>query len=321
MKLGITLGGGGARGSAHLGALRELFSLGIKPDLVTGTSIGGLIGALVCAGVSLEKIETALRSLKPSTMYSLPKDEPSLGSTENIEKYLEKLFAEHYAERFKDRENKRPTFADLEIPLAVVATDLVTRREVVLDSGDLLTAIKATISIPVIFPPVIIGERALVDGGLMNNLPFDVARARGATYTIAIDLGLSSPYGTPITNPSPPEGGGGAFGFKWAEVLDGRIFDRALYQAARDPLWQVVTAVFDIVNEQNVKLRLAISPPDVIIRPQIGTIGILDFHTIDDGMEAGRKAVMRSGADIERLITHLSEARQLTADSPPALSR
>jgi NTE family protein len=301
-KLGLALGGGGARGSAHIGALRELFALGLQPDLVTGTSIGGLVGALLCAGFTLDEMETFLRSFKPSSMYSLPDNEPSIASTVNIEKALVRRFADHYTERFESRENKRPQFEDLDIPLAVVATDLVTQREIVLDSGDLITAIRASISIPVLFPPVQIGDWQLVDGGLMNNLPFDIARARGATHTIAIDLGNAAPYGTPVENPQPR----GFFGTRLNNMLDGNLFDRALYQATRDPLWAVVTAITDIVNSQNVSLRLAISPPDVLIRPHIGTIGLLDFHTVDDGLEAGRLAVHRKAPELERLLTSLS---------------
>lgn len=311
-KLGFTLGGGGARGSAHLGVLRELFALGLRPNLVTGTSIGGLIGALVCTGMSLDEVENAFRELKPSIMYALPKGKPAIGSTENIEKHLEAVFSDYYTLRYPERQIKRPTFDDLDIPLAVVATDLVTRREVVLDKGDLIEAILATISIPVMFPPVKIGKWELVDGGLINNLPFDVARARGATFTIAVDLGQSAPYGTPIENPA-PEPDGNLFGIRWTELLDGSIFDKALYEAARDPLWQVVTAVFDIVNDQNVRLRLAISSPDVLIRPNIGTIGILDFHTINDGIQAGREAVHRRAPDLERLMTNMATVEALPA--------
>lgn len=312
MRLGLTLGGGGARGSAHIGVLQELEALGLRPDLVTGTSIGALVGALYCAGVSLENIEAALRRFKPSAMYALPDNEPAIGSQANINRSLEEIFAEHYGDRFAEREVKRPLFTDLKIPLAVVATDLVTKREVVLDDGDLIQAIRASISIPVLFPPVAIGDWQLLDGGMMNNVPFDVARARGATHTIAVDLGNAAPYGTPADNASPHQDGN-PFGIRWAQVLDGSVFDRALYQATRDPLWQVVTAVMDIVADNSVKMRLALSPPDVMIRPQLGTIGILDFHTIDEGIEAGRQATRRAASGLERLLTRRIEAEQLAS--------
>ena len=314
MKLGLALGGGGARGSAHIGVLQELKTLGLQPDVVTGTSIGALIGALLCAGMTLEEIENAIRQFKPSSMYSLPDNEPALGSHANIDKSLQKIFQDFYGDRFEDREVKRPLFSDLEIPLAVVATDLVTRREVILDQGDLIMAIRASISIPILFPPVAIGEWMLVDGGMMNNLPFDIARARGATHTIAVDLGNAAPYGTPTETPTPS---GNIFGMKWAQVLDGSVFDRALYQATRDPLWQVVTAVMDIVADNSVKMRIALSPPDVLIRPNLGTIGVLDFHTITEGIEAGRLATRREAHGLERLLTRKIEAKQLPADKEP----
>ncbi|MEO0565167.1 MAG: patatin-like phospholipase family protein [Chloroflexota bacterium] len=309
IKLGLTLGGGGARGSAHIGVLQELEDLGLRPDLVTGTSIGGLIGAFYCAGMSLEQIETALRRFKPSSMYALPDNEPAIGSHTNIDKALQRIFADYYGDQFADREIKRPQFSDLEIPLAVVATDLVTKREVILDSGDLILAVRASLSIPILFPPIAIGDWQLVDGGMMNNVPFDVARARGATHTIAVDLGSAAPYGTPPEH-TLPQPDGNNIGVRLAQMLDRSVFDRAIYQVTREPIWQVVTTIMDIVADNTVKLRVAMSPPDVLIRPHLGTIGILDFHTIDEGMEAGRLATRRSAKGLERLLTRRIEAKQ-----------
>ena len=308
-RLGFALGGGGARGSAHVGALEELLQLGLKPDIVTGTSIGAFVGAMVCAGFTIEQVTTALRGLRPSSMYALPDGIPSIAAPDNLEKYMVRVFADHLGDQLTERDKPRPTFQDLQIPLAVVAVDLVTQREVVLDEGDLVRALLASMTIPMLFPPVQIGEKYLVDGGIINNLPFDVARSRGATYTIAIDLGNAAPYGTQSEHPRPASEGG-ILGIKWEQLMDGSIFDRALFQAARDPLWQVATAVIDIVARQNVNLRLAISPPDVLIQPYIGTIGILDFHTIDDGIEAGRKAVHRAAPQIEKVLSLLVSANQ-----------
>ena len=311
MKLGLTLGGGGARGSAHIGVLHELETLDLRPDLVTGTSIGGLIGAFYCAGMPLEQIEAALRRFKPSLMYAFPDNEPAIGSHANIDRTLQQIFTDHYAERFAERRVKRPRFSDLEIPLAVVATDLVTKREVILDSGDLILAVQASLSIPVLFPPIKIGDWQLVDGGIMNNVPFDVARARGATHTIAVDLGDAAPYGTPPEH-TLPQADGNPIGVRLAQVLDRSVFDRALYQVTREPIWQVVTTIMDIVADNTVKLRVAMSPPDVLIRPHLGTIGILDFHTIDEGMKAGQIATRRAAPGLERLLTRRIEARKPT---------
>lgn len=313
MKLGLALGGGGARGSAHIGALDELLRIGLRPDVIAGTSIGAFIGAMIAAGFNIPQIEHAMRSLKPSAMYALPDKVPAVAATDNLERYLLKVFTEHFGERLTQRQNPRPVFADLQIPLAVVTADLVNRREVVLDEGDLVRAILASMSIPVLFPPVHYGEKRLVDGGLMNNLPLDVARARGAIYTIAIDLGNAAPYGT-LSETREREHDRNLLGIRWDHLIDGgNFFDRALFQATRDPLWQVVTAVMDIVNQQNVALRLAFSPPDVLLRPEMGTLGVLDFHQIDEGIEAGRQSVYRAAPQIERLLTQLARYRTLPA--------
>lgn len=302
MKLGIALGGGGARGGAHIGVLEKLLPLGLKPDLITGTSIGGLIGAMVCAGMSIEQIRDTLSKMKPGQMYALPNEEPAIASTERIRNLLNRAFSQHFG---FDAAKRQVTFADLEIPLAVVATDLVTHREVVLDDGDLITALMATISVPIMFPPVPIGAKQLVDGGLVNTVPFDVARSRGATYTIAVDLSQAKPYGTRAEG-DPPQSGERLLDI----VISGRLFDRAVLEATRQPLWEVVTTVIDIVNNQNTRLNLAVSPPDLLIRPSMGTIGILDFHRLDEGIEAGRAAVERAAPEIERLLTQIADERK-----------
>lgn len=305
MKLGFALGGGGARGSAHIGALQELDALGFKPDLVTGTSIGGLVGAMVCAGSTYDEMTAAMQNFKPSLLYSLPQEGRSVTSSERIEEYVVARLSRSFGDKLTGRKNKRPRFDDLDLPLAVTATDLVTKREIVLDDGDLVTALLATISIPVLLPPVQMAGMHLVDGGLVNNLPFDIARARGATFTIAIDLSSSAPYGTAAEHTNSDS----IFDIEWADLVEGRILDRALYRATRRPLWQVVTAVIDIVNAQNTNLNLALSPPDVVIRPNLGTIGILDFHTIEQGIEAGRKAVHKAAPQLEKLATQIANVR------------
>ncbi|MFZ4816257.1 MAG: patatin-like phospholipase family protein [Phototrophicaceae bacterium] len=302
MKLGLALGGGGARGGAHVGAIRELLGLGLKPDLVTGTSIGALIGALYCAGMGIDLIEEALKAFKPSVMYELPQDWVSIMSPVKVEVLLEKRFSEFYTRSGYDI--KRPTFADLEVPLAIVATDLVSKREVVIDSGDVIRAVMASLSVPVLFPPVQIGDWHLVDGGLVNNVPFDVARSRGAAFTIAIDLGNANPYGTPTPADQPAESL-----FEISNLWEGKLFDRAIQQVTRRPLWQVVTTVIDIVNAQNTRLNIATSPPDILLRPDIGSITLLDFHTLDASIEAGRLAVHRAAPEIERLLTRMKAAQ------------
>jgi NTE family protein len=273
MKIGLALGGGGARGAAHLGVLQELERLGIRPDLITGTSIGGLIGALVAAGLQPDDLIAFFHKVGLSQMYSLPGNAAGLSSTAKIEKLLVETIG-------------HITFADLQIPLAVVATNLVNRKIVILDEGEVVTAVLASISIPIIFPPVEREGMALVDGGLLNNLPFDIARARGATFVIAVDLSNSAPYGTPA-EPAPPASS---------------IIERALALTQRQRTWQVLSAVTDIITTQSFNARMAVAPPDILLRPNMSTIGLFDFHRLEEGIAVGKTAVQTAEKQIQDLI-------------------
>jgi len=179
----------------------------------------------------------------------------------------------------------RITFADLSTPLAVMTTDLISRQSVTLDAGDVVTAVLATIAIPLVFPPVAWQGMSLVDGGLLNNTPFDVARARGATAVIAVDLSNTAPYGTP--SDAPPASG---------------VIAKALSITQRGRTWQILSATMDIITMQSFNARLAISRPDVLLRPYLGTISLFDFHRWQEGVEAGRTAVREAETQLKALI-------------------
>lgn len=262
IKLGLALGGGGARGSAHLGFLKEMQRFGAwPPAVITGTSIGGVVGAMVAAGIELDQIATFFRQFGLAQIYTLPGSKPAITDNTKAEAMLVSMLG-------------RPTFADLKIPTAVVTVDLVEQKEVVLDEGDLISALLATAAFPVLTPPVVRNGLTLIDGGLLNNVPFDVARARGATYVVAIDLSNTAAYGTSSETAVPASG----------------VIGRALSAAQRHPVLQVIATVTDIITVRGVRARLAISPPDLLVRPELGTIGLLDFYRVDEGIRAGIKA-------------------------------
>lgn len=270
MKLGLALGGGGARGAAHIGVLAELAELGIRPSLITGTSVGGLVGALLAAEFTPAEMLEFFQQINVGSIYALPGGSPSISSNSKLEKLLRNML--------EDR-----TFADLKIPLAVVTTDLVTRKEVVLDEGDVVTAVLATTALPILFPPVKVGELQLIDGGLINNLPFDVARARGASYVIAVSLSNTAPFGTPSNDTTPPPD----------------VISRALAFTRRRPTLQVLSAISDIWSDVTVRTRMAISPPDFLLEPYLGTMGLFDAHLFAQGYEAGKTAVREAAAKLQ----------------------
>jgi len=185
LKIGLALGGGSARGLAHVGVILALEAYNIPIDIIAGTSIGSVVGSLYAAGASIDQLEEAALSMKKSKTLSLTDlvlPHSGLISGERIEEMLNDLFLED------------KTFADLKIPFAAVATEIESGAEVILNQGKLIDAVRASISIPGIFTPVKYGEYYLVDGGVVNPVPVDVVKMMGADIIIAVSLAKISPY-------------------------------------------------------------------------------------------------------------------------------
>lgn len=196
-KTALVLSGGGAKGFAHIGVIEVMDSLGLKPDLVVGTSIGAIIGALYASGYSGTQIDSTLRTLPIESMIRQyePKVSSALGVLRPIavwEKGEEGYVLQSGAVRegevnaflssllLRGNLEARGNFDSLPIPFRAVATDVATRDAVVLSSGDLARAARASAAIPVVLRPVHIGDQWLVDGGIAENTPVKVARALGA---------------------------------------------------------------------------------------------------------------------------------------------
>lgn len=177
MKLGLALGSGGGRGLCHIGVLRALEKANIKPDFIAGSSIGALIGAMFSAGLSSNEIENCLLNDKWSVLkiFMDPGFFGGLIKGRRLNKYLKKWLG---AEKF----------ADLKIPFSAVACDLKAGEIKVFNSGDLLSAVQASMAVPGLFKPVEIDGSQLVDGGIINPVPDDVVRKMGATKVIAVNL-------------------------------------------------------------------------------------------------------------------------------------
>jgi NTE family protein len=272
-KIAFALGGGGGRGSAHIGVLMEFERLGIRPALITGTSIGGMLGALYAAGLDAARLMDFFRQLQVDKLYALPGNSFSLTNNNKLEKLLEQTIG-------------RLHFSDLQIPLAVTATDIRRHKLVVLDDGDLISAILATTALPIVLPPVERNGLILIDGGLLNNVPFDVAYARGATHVLAVDLTNAAAYG--VNGEAVPQPTG--------------RFSRIMKIPQLFGTWQVLNAVMDIVTEQSLQTRLALTEPDVLIQPFIDTIGVLDFHRLEEGVAAGVTAVQEIETQLQTLL-------------------
>ncbi|MBC7252051.1 MAG: patatin-like phospholipase family protein [Anaerolineae bacterium] len=237
-RIGLALSGGGARGLAHIGVLKVLEQEGVPVDCLAGTSMGGVIAAVYAAGLSVEQIEQeALRMSRVRNLITLlDRTLPRRGFFEGrkVLEYLSTFLGEK-------------TFADLEIPLALVAVDLISGQEVILNRGSVLEAVRATISFPGVFAPYRLGEHLLVDGGVLNNLPADVVRGMGADVVIAVDASLSS-NGLPQVLEAERQG----FGLTQLQLII-------------ETLWRTLSVMENHIMTQ--KLRQA--QPEVLIRPPL----------------------------------------------------
>ncbi len=177
LKIGLALGSGGAKGLAHIGVIKVLEKNNIPIDFIAGSSIGALIGAHYALYKDVKKIEEIATETNWRTIINLfdPTLSGGLVKGDKIEKLIKSWI-------------RNPDFNDLKIPLTVIATDLITGREINIASGDIIKAIRASLSVPAIFKPVEYDGKLLADGGLSNPLPDDIARQMGADIVIAVNL-------------------------------------------------------------------------------------------------------------------------------------
>jgi NTE family protein len=267
-KLGLVLGGGGAKGSAHLGVLQELERLGMEFDLVCGTSIGALVGAVMAAGLRASAIEHAFRETTLRRILALDPARWGLIGSDRLAAVLYELLGER-------------TIEDLPLPYGAVAVDLVTGHEVVLERGSLVEAALASAAVPGVFPPRRNGDYILADGGIRNNLPVDVARRMGADRVVAVNLI-------------------GEFAqFSIDDPRHARLFSLRRWI----PITQLVLAerAIALMVEQLTIHRLRETPPDLLITPNVNTISMANLNLLDDGIAAGVAAVQPYRDELDAL--------------------
>jgi NTE family protein len=236
---GLALGGGGARGLAHIGVLQAIEESKIPIDAIAGSSMGGLIAALYAAGVNLKDIEHEAIKLSKLTnlvkLIELSSPRRGLFKTDRIKSYLYELLG-------IDRQ-----IEELPLPLALTAVDLISRKKVILTRGSLINAIMATTCVPGLFPPIEMENKILVDGGVLNNVPADIVRKMGAELVIAVDVNR------PLDNDQ-----------QWANMSGFAPFSKILPRFTVD-LYQTETIMIDAITETNFKKV----KPDFIIKPSI----------------------------------------------------
>jgi NTE family protein len=258
----VALGGGGARGLAHIGVLAELERADYRIAALAGTSIGGVMASLYAVGVSPAEMAVWAEAALSRGLFHF---RPSPGALLGIDRIREALSQALCGK----------SFADVRCPLALTAVDLETGTEVVLTSGDLVEAVLATIALPGIFPPQLAGGGRLVDGGVVDPVPVQPVRAlhRGPVVAVA----LSARPGSPATTAASP----------LAYLPGSGMFSRLRVGQAL----QVFGRSLEISSRLFTDLRLQLDDPEVIIRPDVAHIGILDAPEADPLIEAGRAAM------------------------------
>ena len=279
-RLGLVLGGGGARGLAHFGVLRVLHREKIPIACIAGTSMGGLVGALFAAGVPAERVEEeVLRLSRVTEQIRLVDVDLSAAGLSIRGRRIYNFMADLLGEDL--------TFADLPLPLAMVAVDIHTGREVILQGGLVIDAVRATISVPGVFMPVDLGDYRLVDGGVLNNVPVDVARGMGATHTIAVDVLPSFSVNVPGRDP----------------VETGLQLAFAPRQLTE--VYHVLMIMIAALTES----RLRQYPPDLLIRPALSpSITLLSgFNRAEEMIAAGEAATEAALPAIRALLAEEHE--------------
>ena len=274
-RLGLVLGGGGARGLAHIGVLHVLEQAGIPIDCLAGTSMGGLVGALFAAGIPFPVVEQEVARLGDV------KEQLRLIDV-NISAAGLSIRGRRIYNFMADLLGEDLTFADLRLPLAMASVDLKTGRPIVLQGGLVIDAVRATISIPGVFEPVELGDYRLVDGGVLNNVPVDIALDMGATRTIAVDV-LPS-YDRNVPGMEPVEKG---VTLSFAPLNVNEIYNVLMIMLA---------AITDAQFRR--------FPPDLLIRPELpAEVTLLSgFNRATEIIAAGEAAAEAALPEIRALL-------------------
>jgi len=305
--IGLALGGGVARGWAHIGAIRALIEAGIEPDIVSGTSIGALVGASYLSG-NLDVIEDWARALTKRRLLSYMDVRwggAGLMRGDRLAKVLNHYLGDIHIE-------------DMDRKFAAVACDLRTGYEVWLQNGPLVPALRASYALPGAFEPIKIDGRHMIDGALVNPVPVSTCRALGAHIVIAVSLNGDA-FG-PIGSSHDLD-----FDDKEADALDpfelagqslnklrpDRLLLKSLLGGTKSEgsikLGSVMMGSLNIVMDRIARSRLAGDPPDVFVAPRIGHIGMTEFSRADELIERGYRSMQHEIPLIQSVIDVLGQ--------------
>jgi NTE family protein len=286
MDIALALGGGGSRGYSHIGVIRRLEQEGYRVHAVAGTSAGGIIGSLYAAGYTPDEMEARFSKLDQSKLFGRSGNEgPSILGFSGATKFLEEMLGDL-------------TYENLKLPCSVVAVDIKTAREVVLNQGCVVDAILATGAVPAIFPPQQIGDHQLVDGAVLDPVPVSVARSMAPNLpVVAVVLSpmLSQerdllPLRFPTRIPTP--------------IVE-QLFRLRLTQALN-----IYLQATDIGSRMLTELRLKLDAPEVIVRPNVEGIGLLDKVDVHQVIKMGEEAMDKAIPELRRATSWSTRMRK-----------
>lgn len=283
MEISVALGGGGIKGIAHIGVLDCLEEAGFKIRTVAGTSVGGLIGAVYAAGYKPDEITEVIRMLRNDRLYARTRtDGPSLLGYTGLAEMMTEILGENQ-------------FSDLKVPFACTAVDLRTAQEVYLSDGRVVDAVLATIAVPGIFPSTMRGEMELIDGGVLDPVPVNLARCMAPTLpVVAVALNPERDQWNqlpqfnilpPVPLPIPPP------------LIEG-IARLRIAQAMRTYVHSM-----DITMRMLTEMRLEVDRPEVIIRPGVHQYGLLDNVEPEALIRAGYEAASEAIPNIRKALS------------------
>ena len=286
--ISLALGGGAARGWAHIGVLRALDEAGIEISMIAGTSIGALVGGCYLAG-KLDQLEEFARSLTRRRLFGLL--DIHLGGSG--------LFGGMKLTARMQEHLNGTKFEDLPKPFVCVASEIRTGHEIWLSSGSLITAMRASYALPGVFEPVPCNGRVLVDGALVNPVPVSVCRAYEQPLVVAVNLHYDLFGRAAVIKHSAGEL------LIEKDAMPGGKHDGTARET-RLGITGVMVEAFNIIQDRISRARLAGDPPDLSIQPKLGHVGLSEFHRADEAIRLGYEATKAQVSELARLQTVLA---------------
>lgn len=302
-KVGLALSGGAARGLSHIGVLEVIEGLGIKPDAIAGTSMGAIVGAFYCSGITLEEIKSYVKSMnwKSFLLFSdIVLSRTGIINGKKVEEVLEKFLG-------------KKTFSSCRIPFCCVAVDLVKREKVILSEGKLIDAVRASISIPGFFSTVCMGDRILVDGGLIEPLPTEAIRTMNINFTIASSVKFEKDrdkyikfLSGDIDYRKDDNGGLSDMSKNTGKTTGNKIFTvKRKSEPVREHLEvlsvkRVLDTSFNIMHRELIKNY--IKNADILIEPEVGDYAFFDLMHGSQIIQRGREAAREKIPEIRKKL-------------------